>query len=200
MYSSHSLEAAVEGDHPLENVVVTFQVTSGPNNGTSGTGATDAVGHANFSYTGTGGPGVDKILATFVASDGRTIVSNSARKEWTVQQDSTPPVITSLTTSAPTLWPPNHKMVRVTVTAVATDDVSTVTTRIVSATSNEPDDGLGDGDTAGDIEIIGPMTLNLRAERSGKGNGRNYTITVEASDEAGNTARSQAQVRVPHSR
>lgn len=111
--------------------------------------------------------------------------------------DTTPPVITSLTTSPPTLWPPNHKMVPVTVTAVATDDVSTVTTRIVSASSSELDNGLGDGDTPGDIEITGPMTLNLRAERSGKGNGRIYTITVEAADEAGNTTTGQVQVPVP---
>lgn len=113
--------------------------------------------------------------------------------------DTTPPVISSLTTSAPTLWPPDHKMVPVTVTAVATDDVSAVTARILSVTSSEPDNGLGDGDTPGDIEITGPMTLKLRAERSGKGSGRVYTILVEAADEAGNTTTGQVQVLVPHS-
>jgi hypothetical protein len=114
--------------------------------------------------------------------------------------DDTPPVITSVTTSAPTLWPPNHKMVPVTVTAIASDGEGSVTTRIVSVSSNEPDNGLGDGDTAGDFEITGPMTLKLRAERAGNGNGRTYTILVEASDEAGNTATAEVHVLVPHSR
>ena len=114
--------------------------------------------------------------------------------------DTTAPVITRLTTSAPTLWPPNHKMMPVTVTALATDDTSAVTTRIVSVTSNEPDNGLGDGDTSGDYEITGPMAVKLRAERAGNGSGRIYTITVEAADEAGNTTTAQVEVRVPHSR
>lgn len=115
--------------------------------------------------------------------------------------DTTPPVIQELTPSAPMLWPPDHRMVAITVNAVATDDVSsTVTTRVVSVTSNEPDNGLGDGDTPGDIERTGAMSLNLRAERGGKGSGRVYTIVVEAADEAGNKTTAQVHVLVPHSR
>ena len=64
-------------------------------------------------------------------------------------------------------------------------------------TSSEPDNGLGDGDTANDIAITGAMTLNLRAERSGTGNGRTYTITVEAKDAAGNTTLRTTTVSVP---
>ena len=83
----HTLQAAVEGDHPLNNVAVTFTVTAGPNNGTSATAPTDSVGHANFSYVGSGGPGVDSITARFVSSHGMTLVSNTARKEWIVTGD-----------------------------------------------------------------------------------------------------------------
>ena len=54
--------------------------------------------------------------------------------------------------------------------------------KIIAVTSNEPDNGLGDGDTAGDIQVTGNLTVNLRAERGGNGNGRTYTITVEAKD------------------
>jgi len=115
--------------------------------------------------------------------------------------DTEPPVIQSLTTSAPSLWPPDHRMVPVTVEGVVTDNVSqVVTTRIISVTSNEPDNGLGDGDTPGDIEQTGPMSVNLRAERSGTGRGRVYTIVVKAADEAGNTTTAQVQVLVPSSR
>ncbi|MBM3838723.1 MAG: HYR domain-containing protein [Verrucomicrobia bacterium] len=112
-------------------------------------------------------------------------------------RDTTVPVISSLAPSSATLWPPNHKMVPITLTAVASDAVGVASLQIISATSNEPDNGLGDGDTAGDIEITGPLTLNLRAERGGKGNGRVYTITVEAKDAAGNASTKTVTVSVP---
>jgi hypothetical protein len=37
--------------------------------------------------------------------------------------------------------------------------------------------------------VTGPLTLDLRAERSGTGTGRVYTIEVETTDAAGNTTR-----------
>jgi hypothetical protein len=46
--------------------------------------------------------------------------------------------------------------------------------------------GLGDGGTTPDWTITGDLTLNLRAERSDKGIGRTYTITVEGGDSSGN--------------
>lgn len=113
--------------------------------------------------------------------------------------DTTPPVITSLTPSTATLWPPNHKLVPIALTASATDAVGVTSLKIISVTSNEPDNGLGDGDTANDIAITGDLTLNLRAERSGKGNGRIYTITVEAKDAAGNASTKTVTVSVPKS-
>jgi hypothetical protein len=72
-----------------------------------------------------------------------------------------------------------------------------VSTKIVSVTSNEADNGLGDGDTAIDFVITGDLSLSLRAERSGKGDGRVYTITVEAVDAAGNASELTTTVSVP---
>jgi hypothetical protein len=68
-----------------------------------------------------------------------------------------------------------------------------------SVTSNEPDNGIGDGDTRDDIVIIDDMRLDLRAERSGKGEGRIYTITYEAVDALGNVSMASATVSVPKS-
>jgi PKD domain len=46
----------------------------------------------------------------------------------------------------------------------------------------------------GDLEFL------LRAERSGKGHGRIYTVTYNATDLAGNTTVKSAEVKVPHDR
>ncbi|MBI5771989.1 MAG: putative Ig domain-containing protein [Verrucomicrobia bacterium] len=114
-------------------------------------------------------------------------------------QDTTAPVIASLTPSSATLWPPNHQMVAIKVTAVATDLVGVTSLKIIGVTSSEPDNGLGDGDTANDIQITGNLTVSLRAERAGNGPGRTYTITVEAKDAAGNASTRTCTVSVPKS-
>ncbi|NJR16284.1 MAG: hypothetical protein HC785_11575 [Calothrix sp. CSU_2_0] len=96
------------------------------------------------------------------------------------------------------LWPPNHKMVEIQVNKQVSDDFdANPTVRLISITSNEPDNGLGDGDTAGDIEIRPNGKIFLRAERSGNGNGRVYTLTYSATDSAGNVTYSTTQVKVP---
>jgi len=75
------------------------------------------------------------------------------------------------------------------------------TCSIQSVTSSEPDNGLVDGDTSGDWVITGPRTANLRAERSGAGNGRIYTLSVSCRDATGNAGPSASiNVIVPHDR
>jgi hypothetical protein len=115
--------------------------------------------------------------------------------------DTTPPVIESAAADPGSLWPPNHRMVPVTVAVTATDVCSpTVTCEITEVTSNEPVNGPGDGNTAPDWEITGPLTASVRAERRGGGDGRVYTIAIGCSDDAGNTATAQVEVTVPHNR
>lgn len=136
---------------------------------------------------------------TTVTASATDAAGNQATGAFTVTVvDTTAPLFASLTASVTQLWPANHKMVSVTLTGTATDAASApVTFSILSALSNEPDNGTGDGDTAGDIAITGPMQLNLRAERAGSGNGRIYTITVEARDAAGNASTRTVTVTVP---
>ena len=126
--------------------------------------------------------------------------NNTAHGSFTVTvQDTTPPTIVSITGSWVNIWPPNHKMVNVTLTVVATDLVDPApTSHIVSVTSNEADNANGDGDTTPDIIITGPLTVQLRAERDGgtSGTARIYTITIATSDSSGNTAHGTATVSV----
>ena len=77
----------------------------------------------------------------------------------------------------PVIWPPNHKMVL----AVEVSPIKIV--KSVNVKCNEHKDGTGDGDTAPDWEIIsnkkaGTYEVYLRAERSGLGDGRIYSITA----------------------
>ena len=113
--------------------------------------------------------------------------------------DVAPPTIGSMSASPNTLWPPNHKFVPVTVaTSVADNCDSGPRCAITSVTSNEPVNGLGDGDTAPDWEVTGASTLLLRAERSGTGTGRVYTIGSTCTDAAGNATVGYTTVSVPH--
>lgn len=161
--------------------------------------ATDAVGVTSITYSAPSGS-TFPIGTTAVTVTAKDAAGNSSSGWFTVTVlDTTAPVISSLTVSSATLWPPNHKMVPITLSASASDAVGVSSLKIISATSNEPDNGLGDGDTAGDIAVTGALTLNLRAERSGAGNGRVYTITVEAKDAAGNASTRTVTVSVPKS-
>ena len=85
------------------------------------------------------------------------------------------------------------------ITYTATDNCGAVNTRL-SVSSNEPADGTGDGDAAPDWEVSDsdPHHVRLRAERSGQGGGRVYTITITAADSHGNTSSQVVTVRVPH--
>jgi hypothetical protein len=113
-------------------------------------------------------------------------------------RDTTAPVIHSVGASPNVITKSNHEMVHVQISASATDSCGAgVTCRIVSVTSNEPIAGSGGGDLSPDWEITGPLTVRLRAERSPKGSGRTYTITVVCTDAAGNSSTATTFVTVP---
>lgn len=114
-------------------------------------------------------------------------------------RDTTPPSVGSIGASPSVLWPPNHAMVPVTVSVTTSDicDPNPVS-RILNVTCNEPVNSGGDGNTDPDTTIVGDLALLLRAERSGTGTGRVYTITVECRDASGNAATAQTRVTVPH--
>jgi probable HAF family extracellular repeat protein len=111
--------------------------------------------------------------------------------------DVTVPVVSAVSASPNSLWPPKHQMVDVTVGVNASDDSGvSPTCQLAGISSSDPDNGIGDGDTAGDAVITGPLTAKLRAERSGP-HDRVYTLSVQCTDEAGNIATATTTVRVP---
>lgn len=113
--------------------------------------------------------------------------------------DVTPAVIDSISVTPDKLWPPNHKMVPVTVSVTVSDNCDPdPVCRITSISVDEDDNGKGDGNTDDDWIITGDLTAELRAERSGRHDGREYEITVECTDDANNTTSAEVEVEVEH--
>ena len=132
-------------------------------------------------------------------------LSSTATTQVTIT-NTTPPTL-HVALSPNVLWPPNHELIQVTaaVNAAGACDSSPAVT-LVSITSSEPDQGLGSGDLPNDIQAVGggPVQFGtdvrsflLRAERSGMGTGRVYTVTYMARDAAGNESTASARVFVP---
>jgi hypothetical protein len=118
--------------------------------------------------------------------------------------DTTGPVITT-NGQTPSMWPANHKYKTFLVTDFVTgvsDNCSTLgvgSVVISQVTSDETENGNGDGNTSNDIVIAaGCKSVQLRAERDGGGNGRVYTITFKVTDAAGNVGTKTVTVVVPH--
>jgi hypothetical protein len=134
--------------------------------------------------------------------------SNSCSSQ-VVVQDTTAPVIDSVSASPNTLWPPNHKFVTVRISASAHDICDPHPVCAVTAiASNEPPTGGGQGNTQPDFIFTtqyetspAVLPVQLRAEREGSGTGRVYTITVNCKDASNNlSAPAQTIVTVPHNR
>jgi hypothetical protein len=165
--------------------------------------ATDAVGVVSLTHSPASGSPFP-IGSTTVAVSAADAAGNTTSGSFSITvRDTTAPTVSSVAPSTGTLWPPNHRMVPIALNIVAGDVVG-VTGYTVAVSSSEPDNGLGDGDTANDFQVAGNGTMNpsvsLRAERSGGGNGRTYTIAVRAVDAAGNiSAPKTTTVFVPKS-
>jgi len=123
----------------------------------------------------------------------------SALASLVVRIDATAPAVGAMSATPSVLLPANHTMRDVAVSYLASDDSGAVTCTL-GVESNEPVEGAGDGDTAPDWEVLDANRLRLRAERSGRGAGRVYTITVTCADAAGNASSRSTTVTVPRGR
>src|SRR5262249_2314672 len=137
-----------------------------------------------LSFTNQFGFGTNLVLFG-VTDDGTNIVACPIN---VVVQDTTPPVIDKIVVTPNTLWPPNHKLVPIRLVVRAHDLCGGVTWKIAGVASNEAEDAPGSGHTAPDWVIKDDHHFQIRAERSGRGSGRIYTVTVQATDDSGNQA------------
>jgi hypothetical protein len=160
------------------------------------TSGISATGSVNANVPGT-------YTRTYTVSDGY----NSTTVTRTVNVVDTIAPTINLNGQSITFWPANHSYKTVNVTdlvASVTDSCDTaiaVSNVVISqVTSDEVENGNGDGNTLNDIVIASNCkSVQLRAERDGGGNGRVYTITFKVKDASGNTTTKTAKVTVPKS-
>ncbi len=183
-------------DAPVSGLTTQFSINGGPfNSGTSLVLTNE---------------GTNTIQYFSTDSDGDA----EATKTLSVTIDHTAPVIKITSVSPNSLWPPNGKMVPVTVTGMVSDNLSGVVSPLtvhvqnesgysggfalprspvmVQPTATNPQTGAV---LAGDFTF----TVKLQARRAGFDfDGRQYAILVTATDAAGNSATASTVVTVPH--
>ena len=200
-----ALNVIVQDVLPASLAFVSCASTGGGVCGGSGNSRT-----VSFASIPGGGSAVITIVATVdcAVADG-TAIANTATLSATKDADlsnngakvfvtasNPPPTIGVVSVNPSTLWPPNHKLVETIVTYTVTDNCGPVASAL-SVASNEPVNGLGDGDTAPDWAVVDANRVQLRSERSGTSGGRVYTITVTSTDSAGGFSSKPVTVSVP---
>jgi subtilisin-like proprotein convertase family protein len=130
-----------------------------------------------------------------------TFKDDGKLNSWELMMDyevNEPPDCSGAEPSISLLWPANHKFVPVDIMGVTDPDDDTVTFTIESIFQDEAVDAKGSGKTAPDGRGVGTSSAEVRAERSGKGNGRVYHIGFAAADGNGGTCVGDVTVEVPH--
>lgn len=113
--------------------------------------------------------------------------------------DQTPPTVTS-SVAMSSLWPPDHTLINVGLSANATDNCVASLVLGVKVYGTEDDEiQTGDGNFSPDAKDLKPGTLRLRSERTGTGDGRIYLIVTTATDGAPNLGVSCSTVVVAKS-
>ena len=114
--------------------------------------------------------------------------------------DTTAPIIT-VAASPETLWPPNGRLVTVTVSGTIMDEPGGSGVQANSAAYRVMDE-YGQIQPRGSVPLVDgsyAFTIQLQASRRGNDqDGRHYTITVSATDNAGNLGSASTIVTVPH--
>jgi len=130
-----------------------------------------------------------------VATDGPLSASSTAT--WV----NSPPDCSKVALDTTSPWPPNHKLHTITASGATDPDIGDHATLVIDGvTQDEPVNGLGDGDTSPDAFLSSPLSniVQIRAERSGTGDGRVYRVHFTATDTHGATCSGVATVGVPH--
>ncbi|MDQ5846819.1 MAG: HYR domain-containing protein [Acidobacteriota bacterium] len=141
---------------------------------------------------------------TWTATDHATPTNNQSSCVQTITvEDNEDPVITT-NGLIPSLFPANHAYHTFNVTTFVTGasdncgGVGISDVVIDKVTSDEVENGAGDGDTFNDIVIAADCkSVQVRAERANNGDGRVYTITFKVTDSHGNVGTATVTIHAP---
>ena len=113
-----------------------------------------------------------------------------------ISPDNQAPDCSRATVSPSTLWPPNGKLVPVSIRGITDPEGERVTIAVTGIRQDEPLSRAGTPDASG----IDTATARVRADRNGGGDGRVYHLSFTATDIEGASCSSTATVCVPHDR
>lgn len=100
-----------------------------------------------------------------------------------------PPDCSRSTANPSVVWPPNGKMIPVSILGVADPESDSVALKVTGISQDEPGAAFSG---------IGSSVAQVKAERDGKGDGRVYRIEFQATDSSGESCTGQVTVCVPH--
>ena len=164
------------------DVTVTWNVTDPQSAASVVTSGCDATS-VSTDTTGT-------TLSCTATSDGGT-----ASAAVTVKRDATPPRVTCIPTPS-TIWPPNGKLVPVTIDVAVSDATAGPDGFMLAETATTLGDRARD---IVDFDLGTPDTGGLlRAERPGTADDRAYSLEYIARDLAGNVNECVSTITVPH--
>jgi hypothetical protein len=136
--------------------------------------------------------GLLDVIVTNYTSNDVSVLLNA-----TVTSCTTRPKITGVFADPDELWPPNGRLVDVSVGYKASSSCGGTPTCRLTVSSNEPDDGR-------DWIVLDAHHVELRAERSKRSREDDhdliYTITIKCTDSSGNSAKAHTTVTVEHRR
>lgn len=141
------------------------------------------------SCNATCGSGAYSLGTTPVSCNATDAAGNGASCAASVTVVDTHAPSASLAASPASLWPPNGKLIPITLTKTSADACDSAPVTTCTATSSEADS------TA---VVWQAGQLFLKADRAGTGPGRTYTITCTTQDKSGNKTVKSTKVVVPH--
>jgi hypothetical protein len=146
------------------------------------------------------GAGTQKSVDLATATTVVTVAAGTTVVTYTNKSKNRPPTCTSVQANPNQLWPPNHKFQTITLSGATDPDGDATALTITGVTQDEALNDGGDGDTSPDAGWVSGRKdqVQVRAERSGTGDGRVYRIAFTVSDGKGGSCTGTVKVGVPH--
>jgi hypothetical protein len=110
----------------------------------------------------------------------------------------TPPDCSGASATPEALWPPDRKMIDVSIVGVSDPDGDSVALTITSISQDETPSTVRGHESCGDGAGVGSGMASVRAAFDGAGDGRVYSIGFSAMDDAGGECSGAVTVCVPH--